>query len=269
MSGTIIGTIIIIVIGAACGVLLTIAAKVMAVKTDERIPLVRECLPGANCGACGLAGCDGYAKALVEDGAAPNLCVPGGASVASQIGGILGVDAGETAVKAACVRCRGDLDATKAKMDYRGIESCAAAKLLFGGSGVCTFGCLGLGDCVKACAYDAIHVENGLARVDICACTGCGACAAACPNKLISVYPSSARVTVSCSNTEKGAVTRKKCSAGCIGCKKCEKECPAQAIVVENNLAKIDYEKCTGCGHCAEVCVVGCIRPLDIEKAKQ
>ena len=269
MTGTIIGTAIIVAIGLVCGVVLTVASKVMAVKEDERIPLVRECLPGANCGACGFAGCDGYAKAIVEEGAAVNLCVPGGADAASKIGSLLGVDSGTVEAKAAVVRCRGDLDATSVKMEYQGLEGCSAAKLLFGGTGVCTFGCLGFGDCEKACTYGAIEIRNGLAHIDICKCKGCGACAKACPNKLISVMPESVKVAVTCSNTEKGAVTRKKCTNGCIGSKKCEKECPSQAITVENNLARIDASKCTGCGHCAEVCVSGCIRPLNIGSANK
>ncbi|MBR6259021.1 MAG: RnfABCDGE type electron transport complex subunit B [Oscillospiraceae bacterium] len=268
MSGTVLGTIIIVVIGIICGVILTVASKVMAVKTDERIPKVRACLPGANCGACGFAGCDGYAKALVEDGVPANLCVPGGANVASQVSEILGVECGETVVSAAVLHCRGDIQATKAKMDYRGIESCKAAKLLFGGTGLCTFGCLGYGDCEKACSFGGVKVVDGLARIDMSLCTGCGSCAAACPNKLITVTPENVKVAVLCSNTEKGADTRKKCTNGCIGCKKCERECPAEAITVENNLAKIDYSKCTGCGHCAEVCVVKCIKPLDISAKK-
>ena len=222
MSGTVIGIIAITVIGVICGIILTIASKVMAVKEDERIPLIRDCLPGANCGACGYAGCDGYAKALVEDeGVKPNLCIPGASAVAEKVSGILGVECGETVKQVARVQCSGDCEATSDKMDYRGIESCSAAKLLFGGRGTCTFGCIGLGDCVNACSNDAVCIENGIAHIDPRACGGCGACAKVCPNKLIVIRPITDIAYVACSNTEKGAVTRKKCTNGCIGCKKC------------------------------------------------
>ena len=148
-------------------------------------------------------------------------------------------------------------------MDYQGIESCKAAKLLFGGTGKCSFGCMGLGDCAKVCPQNAICLENGIAHVNTRLCVGCGMCAAVCPNKLISIMPDVEKVLVTCSNTEKGALTRKECSHGCIACKKCEKECPVGAVTVENNLAQIDYDKCTNCGHCAEVCPTKCIMKGD------
>ena len=264
MTLTVIGVVAILVIGVICGIVLTIASKVMAVETDERIPAIRECLPGANCGACGYAGCDGYAAALVEDeGVKSNLCVPGGDAVSKQISDILGVAFEDVVEQVAVIRCRGDYSVTEDKMEYRGIESCKAAKLFYGGRGMCTFGCMALGDCAAACPNDAICLENGIARIDTRKCTGCGICAKACPNKLINLMPDVAKVLVTCSNTEKGAVVRKKCTHGCIGCKKCEKECPVGAVTVENNLAHIDYDKCTGCGKCAEVCVTGCIMLSD------
>lgn len=268
MSGIVIGIIAITVIGIICGIILTIASKVMAVAEDERIPLIRECLPGANCGACGYAGCDGYAKALVEDeGVKTNLCVPGAEAVSQKISDILGVAFEDVASQVAVVRCRGDYSATEDKMDYRGIESCAAAKLFFGGRGMCTFGCMSLGDCAKACPNDAICLENGIARIDTRKCTGCGICTKTCPNNLIALTPGTAKVIVACSSSEKGASVRKKCSYGCIACKKCEKECPVGAVTVEGNLARIDQSKCTGCGKCAEVCMTGCITALEFSKA--
>lgn len=251
-------------IGIICAVILAVASKVMAVEEDERFPIVRECLPGANCGACGYAGCDGYAKALIEEeGVKTNLCVPGADTVSKKLSEVLGVEFEDVIEQVAVVKCKGDCDVTGDKMDYQGIESCAAAKLFFGGNGKCTFGCMGLGDCAKVCPNGAICVEKGIAHIDTRKCTGCGMCTKVCPNHLISVMADVERVLVTCSNTEKGASTRKKCTHGCIGCKKCERECPTGAIKVVNNLAVIDYEKCIKCEHCAEVCTTGCIMISD------
>ncbi len=259
----VIGTAIVVVtvIGVICAVMLSVASKVMAVKVDERIPMVRECLPGANCGGCGFPGCDGYAAAMVENESTPlNLCAPGGAAVAAKVAGVLGREAGEVVKSYARVNCLGSCDKTSKKMDYRGIETCAAAKLMFGGNGACTFGCIGLGDCTRACPSDAIHImPNGIARVDINSCTGCSACAKVCPNHVISILPAAVKVQVSCSSHDKGAAVRKKCQAGCLGCGMCERKCPQGAIHVENNLATIDYSKCIGCGTCQSVCPAKCI----------
>lgn len=260
MNGIVTAIIVVTVIGIICAVVLAVASKVMAVPVDERIPAVRECLPGANCGGCGFAGCDGYAAALVEDPTLPlNLCAPGGAAAAENLSAVLGRAAGTVEAKAAVVHCKGDCAVTSCKMDYAGIQSCKAAKLMFGGPGQCTFGCMGLGDCAKACPYDAICIENGIAHVDTRKCVGCGACTKVCPNHIITVLPVSTPVVVSCSNKEKGMVVRKKCTAGCIGCGMCMRKCPNGAITVVDNLAVIDYEKCTGCGTCKEVCPSKCI----------
>jgi len=247
-------------IGIICAVVLAVASKVMAVEVDERIPAVRECLPGANCGGCGFPGCDGYAAALVEDPELElTLCAAGGAAAAEAMGKVLGRTAGAMVPKLALVHCKGDCKVTKNKMDYTGIETCKAAKLLFGTPGQCTFGCIGLGDCTKVCTEDAICLENGIAHIDPRKCIGCGACVKTCPNAVISLIPADADVKIACSNKDKGAVARKKCSAGCIGCGLCMKKCPNEAIKVVNNLAVIDYDKCTNCGTCKEACPSKCI----------
>ena len=260
MEGIIFAVISVTVIGIICAVMLSVASKVMAVKEDERFPAIRECLPGANCGACGYAGCDGYAHALIEeDGVKTNLCVPGADGVAKKLSELLGVAFEDVVEMVAVIKCKGDCHVTSEKMDYQGIESCSAAKLLFGGTGKCSLGCMGLGDCAAVCPQNAICLENGIAHINTRLCIGCGLCTTVCPNKLISVMADEEKVLVTCSNTEKGAVTRKACSHGCIACKKCEKECPVGAVTVVNNLAQIDYDKCTNCGHCAEVCPTHCI----------
>lgn len=247
-------------IGLICGVGLSIASHVMAVKEDERFPVIRECLPGANCGACGYTGCDGYAKALLEPGTKTNLCVPGADAVAAKVAQVLGVEAEDVVEQIAIVKCSGNCDATKKKHEYNGISTCKAAKLFYGGNGTCTYGCLGFGDCAAVCPQNAISSEKGIAYIDPTKCIGCGLCAKTCPQGIILLLDDIEKAGVYCSSTAKGADTRKSCSAGCLGCKKCEKNCPHDAVHVENNLAVIDYAKCDGCGTCVAGCPTGVIR---------
>ncbi len=246
---------IVSVLGLIGAVILVLAAKFMSVEQDPRIDQVSGCLPGANCGACGYAGCADYARAVVEEGAAVNKCVPGGAKAAADVAAVMGVEAGATAVVKAVVGCQGKPGVCTQLFSYEGISSCAAAAALHGGPKACTFGCLGLGDCVKACPFDAMHIVDGIAQVDPAKCVGCGACAKVCPHNVISILgvtPEKPRVL--CNNQEKGALVNKECSTGCIGCMKCQKTCQHDAVKVENFLARIDYSKCVGCGECVEAC---------------
>ncbi|MCQ2553316.1 MAG: RnfABCDGE type electron transport complex subunit B [Clostridia bacterium] len=244
-----------VIVGLIAAVMLAVASKVMAVPVDETAVKIRACLPGANCGACGYAGCDDYAAALAADHSIrTNLCVPGADGVASMVAAALGQEALDVIEMVANVKCSGICDATKPEMDYQGMKSCAAVKGFFGGPGTCKYGCIGFGDCVNTCAYDAISVCEGVARVDRELCRGCGACAKACPQKIIALIPDIKRVHVECSSLDKGKVVTQACKAGCIGCKKCEKTCKFDAIHVENNLAVIDYDKCKNCGMCAKEC---------------
>lgn len=253
--------IIITIVGFVCSVVLAVAAKYMHVPQAEGYDDIRAALPGANCGACGFAGCDAYAKALAEDNTTPtNLCPVGGAAVVEKISGLLGVEAGAVVEKAAFVGCSGTKDCTKYIMEYKGIPTCEACNIFYQGRGTCSHACLGYGDCVKACQFGAIRVINGAAVVDRSRCTACGMCVKKCPNMLIAMEPKAAQVFVACSSHEKGAHTRKNCTAGCIGCKKCEKTCPSGAITVEDNLAKINQSKCTSCGACIDVCPVHVIK---------
>ncbi len=245
-------------IGLVLGIGLTVASVLLSVPVSEKTVKLRECLPGANCGACGFSGCDGYAEALSKGEAAPNLCAPGGAATAAALAEICGVEA-SFEKREAFVHCAGDCERCDSKLNYKGLESCAAAAALFGGPGSCTFGCVGFGDCVKVCDYDAIAVIDGLARVNPLLCAGCGQCAAVCPKGIIEVLPAERGAAVRCSNTDKGAAANKVCKVSCIGCHMCEKKCPADAIHVEDNLARVDLEKCTGCGTCASVCPRKCI----------
>ena len=263
MTGVLYAVLVLCAIGAVCALILVVASKYMAVPENERFPAIRECLPGANCGACGYAGCDGYANALAEgteDRA--NLCIPGGAGAAAAIAAVLGVEAGEMVPQVAYVKCAGDCEKAQHKYEYVGVNTCAAANSLFAGEWACPSSCMGYGDCEIACPSDAIHIVNGVARVDFGKCTGCGICAKQCPKHIISLRKVTDRVIVRCSSHENGAATRKACAAGCIGCKKCEKTCAHDAIHVVDNLAAIDYDKCVGCGECVESCPMGVLVKL-------
>ncbi|MBR0136749.1 MAG: RnfABCDGE type electron transport complex subunit B [Clostridia bacterium] len=252
------------VIGLICGIALALASHFMSVPVNETEVKIRECLPGANCGACGFTGCDGYAHALAEvEGTKTNLCVPGADAVARKVADVLGVESEDVIEQVAFVHCNGDCFNHKRKHIYEGIESCQAAHMLYGGSGSCTFGCVGLGDCAKVCPQNAICIENGIAHVDTRKCVGCGLCTKTCPNHVIELFPDVRRTVVTCSNHEKGATVRAKCSSGCIACGLCARNCEQGAITIVNNLAVIDYEKCVNCGKCAEKCPVHAIKIAD------
>ncbi len=249
---------IISALGLIAGIILAFASKFFFVPTDERAEKIRECLPGANCGACGYAGCDGYAAAINEGSAQPDLCTPGGADTAAKLSALLGVEI-KTEKKVAFVRCTRTENASK-DFAYSGISSCAAASLLYGGPLSCKYGCLSLGDCVKVCDYGAIELDGGVAKIIRDKCVGCGKCEKVCPKGIITVLPLTEKPTVACSSPQKGAEVRKICEKGCIGCKKCEKSCESGAITVINNLAVIDKDKCTACGRCVTECPVKCIK---------
>jgi ferredoxin len=159
----------------------------------------------------------------------------------------------------AIVKCSGTPDKTSYVMEYQGLQSCAANKLFYRGRGACHNACLGFGDCVHVCDFDAIQVIDTVAVVDKSKCVGCGVCVSNCPNHVIKLMPSTQKLYVRCSSTDPGAYTKKVCKAGCIACKLCEKVCPEGAIAVKNNYARFDVDKCTGCEKCMEVCPVGVI----------
>ena len=256
-----------ILLVTGCGLLLSailvVAAKFMAVKTDETYEKVRAELPGVNCGACGYAGCDDYARALCN-GEKTNLCIPGGDKVSAAVSTVLGVEVADVEEQFAIVKCGGNCNATDYIMDYEGVKTCAACNSFYQGRGSCSHACLGFGDGVLACKYDAIHIVDGVAVVDKSKCVGCGMCARECPNHLIDIIPATSKVYVSCSSHDKGAQTRKVCRDGCIGCKKCEKACPSGAITVTDNLAHIDPKLCTSCGVCVGECPTGAIKAYQI-----
>ena len=241
------------VLGLAVGVLLAAASHFFAVRTDDRVEKITACLPGANCGGCGFAGCGAFAGAVVKGEASPSGCVAGGPATARRIAAILGVDADTRERRVAHVFCSGG-DVTARRFRYVGVQSCYAASRVAGGPVECTFACLGYGDCVKACPFGAIRIRDGHAFVDRDVCTGCGKCASVCPRKIITLIPAEAVISVNCSSRDRGAFVRSVCDAGCIGCRLCEKKCAHDAIHVTDNLAKIDYDKCVRCGECLEAC---------------
>ncbi len=264
--------IVMLFIALIAGVLLSVFSHFFAVKENPLKKEIRECLPGINCGACGYKGCDDYADALTTGGVNPSLCIPGAQAVADQVASIIGVEAEPFKDVVAFVACNGHCDATFPKAQYEGVQTCQAASMIYGGANSCRFGCLGFGDCAAACPSNAICMADGIARVNTSMCLGCGLCSNTCPKHIISMLPQNTGTVVMCSSKQKGADARKACKNACIGCKKCEKACPHGAITVNNDLASIDYIKCTNCGTCVKECPTGCLKtvffpdiPQDVE----
>ena len=253
-------------LGAVFGILLAVASRVFAVEVDERVPQVREALPGANCGGCGYSGCDALAEAIVAGKAEPTACTVGGNAAAQAIAKALGVTVAVQKPKRAVVLCVGDADCAKQKYTYEGAGDCVAAERLAGGSKRCANGCLGEGSCAAVCEYDAISIVNGVAVVDPTKCGGCGACTQVCPKNLLVLVPRDAAFSVNCSSHEKGPAVNSFCRVGCIGCGLCKRVCEHDAIVLTDFLASIDYDKCVGCGKCAEKCPRHVIHPLKATK---
>ncbi|WP_062428514.1 RnfABCDGE type electron transport complex subunit B [Treponema endosymbiont of Eucomonympha sp.] len=243
-------------LAAVLGFLLGFFKKVFYVPVDETVTRIRAVLPGANCGACGYPGCDGFAASVAAGEAPPTGCMAGGASVAAEVGKVLGVSASIEA-KVAVLACQGSAAHAQNKGIYNGVPTCAAAKISVNGTKQCPYGCIGFGDCAAACAFGALSVGvDGLPRVNYRKCVGCGMCAKACPQGLFATVPASRSGAVAlCSNrtTNKQSVL-KQCKAGCIKCGKCEKTCPNQAIALVKGVPSVDYAKCVSCG----ACVAGC-----------
>ena len=254
-------TLVITAIGIIVGAGLVFTSKKFHVPVDERESEVRECLPGNNCGACGFAGCDAAAAAIVSGEAPVNVCPVGGGPVAEKIGGIMGTDAEILERKVAFVRCKGTCEASGMQGNYIGIHDCRSAALAGMNLKNCDYGCMGLGSCVSVCPQGAIQLLDGVAVVNRNLCVACGLCVKACPKGLIELIPESKHVAVQCMNRDKGPQVKKVCSAGCIGCTLCTRQCEFDAIHMDGNLARVTYENCTQCGKCAQKCPVGVITP--------
>lgn len=243
---------VIAAVSIVIGLMLGVFSEKFKVQTDEREIKIRACLAGSNCGGCGYAGCDAYAKAIVYEGADPGLCT---ACDSAKIGEILGVSVKEAEKRVAFVRCSGTCQKTLANYNFNDTKDCRIAYFAPGhGSKKCPFGCCGFGTCARVCPFDAIRIIDGLAVVDEAKCRACGKCVIACPNNLIEIIPAKAKYIVRCSSHHKGKDVKRGCADGCIGCGLCMRVCESGAIEVVNNLARIDQEKCIGCGKCAEKC---------------
>lgn len=248
------------VIAIVIGIFLGISSEIFKVKVDEKVALVRECLPGNNCGGCGFAGCDALAEAIAKGEAAVNQCPVGGAPVAAKISEVMGVAAGETVKMVAFVHCNGTCVNSNKAYEYNGVKDCRlAASLPNAGEKLCRNACLGYGSCVDACKFDAMSIVDGVAKVDPEKCVACKACINACPMKVISLVPYGKKHIVECSNKDKGKPAMDACKVSCIACGMCERTCTKGAIKVVGNVAVMDYSLCDDCGACSEKCPRKCI----------
>jgi len=248
-------------LGLFFGFALAAAAMKFQVATNPLVDRVRHVLPSANCGACGFAGCQSYAEAVVEKASvSPNLCAPGRNLVATQVAELTGKRVGTVLDRLVIMRCHGTSAYARIEADYAGVQTCAAATLVFGGPKACKNGCLGLGDCVKVCPFDALHMgRDGIVEVDSEQCTGCGLCVPTCPKDLFTLYPRSHRIELSCVARDKQSVVRATCMVGCTLCRKCVAKCPAGAIEWNGSTIIIDHDMCQAYGpSCNEACVDIC-----------
>ncbi len=234
---------IMLALGSGFALVLLIASEKFKVKVEPKIEQIHQALPNLDCGACGFAGCGQYAEALLQNPSLLGKCAPGGPAAAADIARILNLQISDSGpLQRPIVRCRAHTGDKTYYARYQGIESCTAANALANAQ-ACKFGCLGFGDCVRACRFDALRVVDGLATVDYDKCTGCSACAKACPRNLIEMVPFHYEniIMVACSSKETGKVTRSACKVGCIGCGICAKQ--SDIFLVEDNLARVNYGK--------------------------
>ena len=247
-------------LGLIFGVGLAVASKKFAVQVDPRLEKIHGLLPGSNCGACGGAGCFGFAESLLSGKISVDACRVSEDKIKEQIAKLLGKSLDKKVKKVAVLHCNGGIK-VKNKFLYQGIEDCVAANLFLGGQKECIWGCLEFGTCVKACPFDAIAMsKDSLPMVDVDKCKACNKCVEVCPKRLFSLVPVAGKVNIACSSHDLGRDTKAVCPVGCIACKLCEKACKFDAIHVIDNLAVIDYNKCTSCGECVKACPMKTIR---------
>ena len=277
MNSIIIAVLILGGIAFVAAIVLFVCSKKFAVFEDPRIARVNELLPGANCGGCGFAGCNAMAEALVKESDKGSIegisCPVGGAEVMSQVANLLGMTVANGEPQVAVIRCNGTCENRPRISQYVGLRTCAAMNACGAGETACGYGCLGCGDCVNACQFDALHMneETGLPEVDENKCVTCGACVKACPRHIIELRkkgPKNRRVFVSCVNRDKGAIAMKACKSACIGCGKCAKECQFEAITIEENLSYIDFTKCRLCKKCVAICPTKAIQAVNFPLPK-
>lgn len=248
--------------GLFFGTGLGIAARKFAVPVDEKAQEIKDYLPGANCGGCGMAGCEAMAKSIAAGSSRINACPVCSQEQIEAIGRIMGIRAETAEKKIAVLRCKGSSKCAKEKYEYRGLSTCQDAHLLGGGPKMCSYGCLGYGSCMAACPFGAITMKDGLPHISRDKCTGCGACEKSCPRQVIHLVPADASYHVNCISRDKGKEVRQACTTGCIGCGLCVKQCEAGAISLKENYAEIDISRCTGCGRCSSKCPTHAISNL-------
>lgn len=251
-------------LGFAAAAMLAVASRVFYVEEDPRVESVMDALPGANCGGCGYAGCEGYALAVIKDPAvAASLCVAGSSEVSIAVGELTGKTVTAAEPLLSFRRCEKLAGNVALRYEYQGMPSCAAATLLMGGSDNCSWSCLGFGDCVQVCPFDAMKLKNDLVHVIASKCTGCGLCVKACPRNSLELMPTRARIAVFCATKDKLRAVMDICDVGCINCGKCIKTCPAKAIASVDNRIEVDHKKCLSFGpDCQEACVTTCGRHI-------
>jgi Na+-translocating ferredoxin:NAD+ oxidoreductase RNF subunit RnfB len=270
----IVAIIILGALGLIFGLGLAVASKKFHVEIDPKIEAIAGALPNANCGACGFPGCAAYAEAIVMHNAELNKCAPGGSAVVKEIARIMDREAVEADKKVAVIKCQsGGINNTFLRYEYSGVPTCKAATLLDSGPNRCKWGCLSMNDCLRACQFDAIHLdENGMRIINQEKCTGCGMCDKACPRHLIEIISAKKTVHILCSSHDKGAEAKNACGnkTACIACSLCVKKCPQKAIEMKDDLAVINYDLCIMCGICADACPTGAIYdPLKAARAKK
>ncbi|MDR2573973.1 MAG: Fe-S cluster domain-containing protein [Desulfovibrio sp.] len=251
-------------IGAGAAILLAVASRLLRVEENPTIELIAEALPGANCGGCGFAGCEAYAAAVVTNEDIPaNLCSVGGAEVAARVGELSGKVAAAGEPLVAFRRCSRVEGKVQPRFSYVGTQTCASAAMLEGGPFMCSWACLGLGDCVRICPFDAMYIADGMVEIIASKCMSCGQCVKVCPRGITQLIPRRARVMIHCSTREKLKSVSDVCEVGCINCLKCLKACPAEAVGYEKGRVEINHEVCLAYGSvCAEACVGACLRGI-------
>jgi electron transport complex protein RnfB len=242
-------------LGVVMGVVLAIASVKLAVKVDPREERVRSALPGANCGACGYPGCDGYAAAVARGEAPLNSCTVGGPDVAARIGEVMGQEVSAEEPPVAVLTCRGGKLNAADRFEYSGTYNCRQAALLLGGPKACIYGCIGMGHCVGVCPVNAITMgADNLPDIEERRCVGCGACVRECPKKVLKLIPRPKLVYLACASHDRGKAVKQVCKVGCIGCGLCAKNCPTGALTMVDNLPVMDFAKCIDCGICVHKC---------------
>jgi len=245
------------------GLLLGFSAKRFAVKIDPKVKQITDILPGVNCGGCGFPGCAVFAEAVAKEETSYKGCPAGGSVAALKIAETMGIEASAESKKTAFIKCHGIDSNVKRNYIYDGPKSCvAASQLAAGGNKSCAYSCIGLASCKNACPFNAIKIIDSIAEVDSKKCTACGKCVLICPKHLIEIVPERSKIRVLCNSRDPGRLVRRNCRAGCISCTLCQKACKEGAIIIENNIARVDYEKCTLCRACINVCPAKTIMAL-------